>query len=313
MHPNTSEFLWVERWRPERVADCVLPTSLRETFQAFVDQKNIPNLILAGPSGVGKTTVAMAMCKEMGVEYMIINGSEESGIDVLRTKIRYFASTVSLESNIKVVILDEADYLNQNSTQPALRRFMEEYSRVCRFIFTCNYKNRIIKELHSRTTVIDFSITPDEKKLLAMQFYSRVKDILQQENVEYDGKVVAALITHHFPDFRRVLNELQRQAASGKISPAALGNQADARLADLLECVKKKQFNNIRQWVATHVNNDVGPLFRKIYDAFLPKTSQPEELVLILAHYQYMAAFCHDQELNMTACLSQIMKSCTFE
>lgn len=312
MNPNLAEDLWVERWRPTTIRECILPPSLEEMFLTFVQQRQFPNMIFSGPSGTGKTTAAIALCKELGLEYIIINGSEESGIDVLRTKIRSFVSTRSFTGDMKVIILDEADYLNQNSTQPALRRFMEEFSQSARFIFTCNYKNRIIKPLHSRTTAIDFVIPKELKSDMAARFFARAKAILLSEKIQYDSKVVAALIFQHFPDFRRVINEMQRESARGSLSHAVLSENADPRMANLLTFVKSKNFNKLREWVATHVDNDAGVMMRRIYDVFLPEVTHPGELVLILANYQFKAAFCHDQEINMVACLTEIMMSCEF-
>jgi DNA polymerase III delta prime subunit len=307
------EFLWVEAYRPRTVAECILPESLKQTFQEFVDCDNIPNMLLAGTAGTGKTTIARALCEELACDYIIINGSEESGIDVLRTKIKDFASTVSLAGKPKVVILDEADYLNPNSTQPALRGFIEEFSKNCRFIFTCNYKNRIIAPLHSRTTVIEFKINKDEKPKVAAKFFKRIVDILGSENVTFNEKVVAQLLQKHFPDYRRVLNELQRYSSSGTIDEGILANIADVNMKDLSAALKDKDFKRMRTWVVNNLDNDPSVLFRRIYDTLLSEVQQVPQLVLLLADYQYKSAFVVDQEINLVACLTEIMASCSFK
>lgn len=307
---NTDQFLWVEKYRPHKISECVLPRSLKETFNEFVKQDSIPNMLLSGSAGTGKTTIARALCEELGCDYIIINGSEESGIDVLRTKIKDFASTVSLSGKVKVVILDEADYLNPNSTQPALRGFIEEFSRNCRFIFTCNYKNRIIAPLHSRTTVIEFKLTKEDKPIVASAFFKRVCEILNYEKVEYDQKVVAELLNKYFPDYRRVLNELQRYSSSGKIDSGILSSISDANIKDLVNALREKDFKKMRSWVVNNLDNDVSVLFRKIYDALMPEVVQVPQLVLLLADYQYKAAFAADQEINLVACLTEIMAAC---
>ena len=254
-------FLWVEKYRPQKITDCILPESIKKTFIEFVGQKEIPNLLLAGGSGVGKTTVARALCEELHSDYIIINGSEESGIDVLRTKIKQFASTVSLQGGTKVVILDEADYLNPQSTQPALRGFIEEFHRNCRFIFTCNFKNRIIEPLHSRCSVIEFKINGN-KNQLAHEFMGRAESILKEEQIGFDDKVIAELIMKHFPDWRRVLNELQRYSVSGKIDSGILVNLAEVNLTELMSFLKKKEFGKVRQWVVNNIDNDPVKVFR---------------------------------------------------
>lgn len=304
------QFLWVEAYRPRKIADCILPQPLKNTFQEFVDKDNIPNMLLAGTAGTGKTTVARALCEELGCDYIIINGSEESGIDVLRTKIKDFASTVSLAGKTKVVILDEADYLNPNSTQPALRGFIEEFSKNCRFIFTCNYKNRIIPPLHSRTTVIDFKLSKDDKPVMASKFFKRLSDILKQEDVTFDVKVVAEVLNKHFPDYRRVLNELQRYSSSGNIDAGILANVGDANMKDLLVALREKDFKKMRTWVVNNMDNDPNMLFRKMYDTLLTEVVQVPQLVLLLADYQYKAAFVADAEINLVACLTEIMAAC---
>ena len=303
-------FLWVEKYRPRKISDCILPQSLKNTFQEFIDKDNIPNMLLAGTAGTGKTTVARALCEELECDYIIINGSEESGIDVLRTKIKDFASTVSFAGKTKVVILDEADYLNPNSTQPALRGFIEEFSKNCRFIFTCNYKNRIIPPLHSRTTVIDFKLTKDDKPVMATKFFKRLSDILKEEQVTFDPKVVAEVLNKHFPDYRRVLNELQRYASSGNVDVGILTHMGDANMKELIASLREKDFKKMRSWVVNNMDNDPNMLFRKMYDTLLSEVVQVPQLVLLLADYQYKAAFVADAEINLVACLTEIMAAC---
>jgi DNA polymerase III delta prime subunit len=310
MEANREQFLWVEAYRPRTIRDCILPDGLKNTFQEFVNQDNIPNMLLSGTAGTGKTTIARALCEELGCDYIIINGSEESGIDVLRTKIKDFASTVSLAGKVKVVILDEADYLNPNSTQPALRGFIEEFSRNCRFIFTCNYKNRIISPLHSRTTVIDFKLTKEDKPAMAAKFFKRLSEILKAENVEFEPKVVAEVLNKHFPDYRRILNELQRYASSGKIDAGMLAGMGDVNMKDLLAALREKDFKKMRSWVVNNLDNDPSMLFRKMYDTLLTEVVQVPQLVLLLADYQYKAAFVADAEINLVACLTEIMAAC---
>ena len=310
MQANREQFLWVEKYRPRTIRDCILPDNLKNTFQEFVDQDNIPNMLLSGTAGTGKTTIARALCEELGCDYIIINGSEESGIDVLRTKIKDFASTVSLAGKVKVVILDEADYLNPNSTQPALRGFIEEFSKNCRFIFTCNFANRIIAPLHSRTTVIDFRLTKQDRPQMAAKFFKRVVDILNQENITHNPKVVAEIVNKYFPDYRRVLNELQRYSASGTIDEGILVNISDANLKELVSALREKDFKKMRTWVVNNLDNDPNVLFRKLYDTLLTEVVQVPQLVLLLADYQYKAAFVADAEINLVACLTEIMASC---
>ena len=307
-------FLWVEKYRPQKITDCVLPESIKKTFIEFVGQKEIPNLLLAGGSGVGKTTVARALCEELHSDYIIINGSEESGIDVLRTKIKQFASTVSLQGGTKVVILDEADYLNPQSTQPALRGFIEEFHKNCRFIFTCNFKNRIIEPLHSRCSVIEFKINGN-KNQLAHEFMGRAESILKEEQIGFDDKVIAELIMKHFPDWRRVLNELQRYSVSGKIDSGILVNLAEVNLTELMSFLKKKEFGKVRKWVVDNIDNDPVKVFRKVYEK-LYEYMKPESIpnaVIILGDYQYKSAFVADQEINLLACLTEIMSECRFK
>jgi DNA polymerase III delta prime subunit len=311
----SNQYLWVEKYRPSTIDECILPESMKKTFREFINSGELPNFLFCGGAGVGKTTVAKALCNEVGAEYLFINGSEESGIDVLRTKIKNFASSVSLTDSKKVVILDEADYLNANSTQPALRGFIEEFSNNCRFIFTCNFKNRIIEPLHSRCAVVEFKIDNSEKPKIAAGFYRRVLDILSIEKVEADGKVVAELITKYFPDYRRILNELQRYSVSGKIDAGLLVNIGDESYAELVKYVKAKNFTEVRKWVGKNSDIECTELFRKFYDKsvdILEQGSIPQ-LVLILAEYQYKAAFVADREINTMAALTEIMAQLKFK
>jgi DNA polymerase III delta prime subunit len=308
------EFLWVEKYRPTKIEDTILPTGLKKTFQEFVDNGELPNLLLSGTQGTGKTTVARALCEQIGADYIVINGSMNGGIDTLRNDIKNFASTVSLGGNRKVVILDEADYLNPQSTQPALRGFIEEFSKNCSFILTCNFKNRIIAPLHSRCSVIDFQIGNAEKPKLAGQFFKRVLNVLQTEEVQANEKVVAELINRHFPDNRRILNELQRYGASGTIDEGILQVSSDANFKDLVRELKTKNFKEVRKWVALNLDNDPSQLFRKLYDGastHVASRSIPQ-LVVTLADYQYKSAFVPDQEINLVACLTEIMVECEF-
>jgi DNA polymerase III delta prime subunit len=309
------EFLWVEKYRPHKIADCVLPENLKTTFQKFVDDGNIPNLLLSGTAGVGKTTVARAMLDEIDADYIVINGSMNGNIDTLRNDIRNFAATVSFGGGRKYVILDESDYLNANSTQPALRNFMEEFSSNCGFILTCNFVNRIIDPLHSRCSVIEFKIGNKEKATLAKEFLSRACGILDQENVTYDKKVVAEVIMKHFPDWRRVLNELQRYGTSGNIDAGILASVDNVEIKELVKYLKAREFENMRKWVGQNASMDVNVLFRRLYDASsaILKPESIPALVLALADYQYKAAFVVDQEINMSACMTQIMMDCEFK
>ena len=309
------DFLWVEKYRPNSVAETILPNELKRTFQEFVNQDNIPNLLLSGGAGVGKTTIAKAMLNEMGCTYITINGSMNGNIDTLRTEIKNFASTVSLSGGRKYVILDEADYLNPQSTQPALRNFMEEFSKNCGFILTCNFKNRIIAPLHSRCSVVDFTISKSEVTEMAAEFYKRCKEILKMENVEFDNQVLAEVIKKYFPDNRRILNELQRYGTGGQIDVGILSSVGDVSISDLVKSLRDKEFTNMRKWVATNIHNDVSTIFRKIYDSasdFLQPQSIPQ-LVTIIADYQYKSAFVVDQEINLVACLTEIMVECDFK
>ena len=314
MEANREQFLWVEKYRPRKISDCVLPKSLLNTFQEFVHQDNIPNMLLTGTAGTGKTTIARALCEELGCDYIVIGGSEEGRkIDILRTTIRDFASAVSLSGKVKVVILDEADYLNVDSVQPALRGFMEEFSKNCRFIFTCNYKNKIIRPLHSRCTVIDFKLLKEDRPIVASKFFKRLTDILTQENIQYDEKVVAAVLNKHFPDYRRVLNELQRYSSSGTIDAGILAVVTDAKLKELISSLREKDFLKMRLWVVNNMDNDPAVLFRKLYDNLLTEVTQVAQLVVLLADYQYKAAFVADAEINLVACLTEIMAVCEFK
>ena len=308
-----NEFLWVEKYRPQTISDCILPDGLKKTFQEYVDAGEISNMLLCGTAGTGKTTVARALCNELGCDYIVINGSDESGIDVLRTKIRDFASTVSFESKAKVVILDEADYLNPNSTQPALRAFIEEFSGNCRFIFTCNFKNRIIEPLHSRTSVIDFKIDKKDRPVMAQKFMGRMQYILTSENIPYEQNVLAELLMKHFPDYRRVINELQRYSKSGSIDSGILSNIAEINTKELIDSLKDKDWKKMRQWVVNNVDNDPQGVYRKVYDSLIDKVKQVPHLVLLIADYQYKSAFVADQEINLTACLTDIMASVEFK
>jgi len=309
------EYLWVEKYRPQKIDDCILPKQLKDTFKEFISSGELPNFLFAGGPGIGKTTVAKALCNEIDAEYLLINGSEESGIDTLRTKIKGFASTVSLTDSKKVVILDEADYLNPNSTQPALRAFIEEFSNNCRFIFTCNYKNRIIEPLHSRCAVVDFKIENKDKQEIAAAFFKRISQILEYESIQYDPKPIVELITKYFPDWRRVINELQRYSVSGKIDSGILLNVSEESYKQLVTHLKEKNFTEVRKWVAKNSDSDSINIFRQLYDSSsstIESASIPQ-LVLILADYQYKAAFVADHELNLMAALTEVMAQCKFK
>jgi DNA polymerase III delta prime subunit len=309
------DFLWVEKYRPKTVEDTILPADLKATFQQFVEQKNVPNLILTGGPGVGKTTIAKAMLEELGCTYIVINGSMNGNIDTLRNEIKNFASTVSFSGGRKYVILDEADYLNPQSTQPALRNFMEEFSANCGFILTCNFLNRIIAPLHSRCSVVHFKINSSDKPKLAGRFMKRMTGILEKENVEFEEKVVAELIMKHFPDWRRVLNELQRYSATGKIDTGILANISSDNFKSLVERLKAKDFTGMRKWVAENLDNEPSVLFKRIFDnsnECLKSDSVPR-MVLLLADYQYKSAFVVDQEINFVAFLTEVMVDCEFK
>ena len=310
-----TDFLWVEQYRPKTIDDCILPQSLKTLFQSFIEKGEVSNLLFSGTPGVGKTTVAKALCEQMNCDWIMINGSEEGGIDVLRNKIKNFASTVSLSGGKKVVILDEADYLNPQSTQPALRGFVEEFHKNCRFILTCNFKNRIIEPLHSRFSNIEFRISPRDKGKLATKLFERVTYILKEQNIEYEEAVVAELIKKHFPDFRKLINELQRYSVSGAIDAGILVNVSDENLKTLVSHLKSKEFGNMRKWVVNNLDNDPVKIFRKIYDSMYTNL-QPETVphaVLIIADYQYKSAFVADQEINLVACLTELMSQVKFK
>lgn len=309
------EFLFVEKYRPKTIEETILPNELKATFQQFVDQKNIPNLILSGSAGVGKTTVARAMLEELGCDYIVINGSMNGNIDTLRHEILNFASSVSLSGGRKYVILDEADYLNANSTQPALRNFMEEFSKNCGFILTCNFKNRIIEPLHSRCSVIDFKISKSDMAKLAMQFLKRLETILQTENIEYDKAVIAQVIQKHFPDWRRVLNEIQRYSATGKIDTGILVNIKKTSIKELVDMMKEKNFTEVRKWVKNNLDTDVNDLYNEFYEnsnEYFSKRSIPL-LVVTTAKYQYQNAFVANPEINFVAYLAELMIEMEFE
>jgi DNA polymerase III delta prime subunit len=305
--------LWTEKYRPATVDACILPERLKHPFAEYVRQRMIPNLLLSGGAGVGKTTIAKAMCEEIGCDYLVINGSDESGIDVFRTKIKNYASSLSLQGGRKVIIIDEADYLNPNSTQPALRNAMEEYAGNCSFIFTCNFKGRIIEPLHSRCAVVDFTLKAAEKQKMAADFFARVQMVLKTESVEFDKAVLGEFIKKFFPDFRRILNELQRYSSFGKIDVGLLSHLGDVDIAEITKHLKAKDFGALRKWVATH---DVDPavMYRKLYDnmyAILKPETIPQ-MVLLLADYQYKSAFVADQEINTMALLVELMMGCEF-
>jgi DNA polymerase III delta prime subunit len=304
--------LWTEKYRPKTVEECILPERLKKPFQEYVNQKNIPNLLLSGGAGVGKTTIAKAMCNEVGCDFMILNGSDENGVDTIRFKIKNYASSMSLTGGRKVVILDEADYLTPNA-QAILRNAIEEFSGNCSFIFTCNYKSKIIDPIHSRCAVIDFNLKNNEKATMAAQFFKRLQSVLQSEAVEYDDKVIAEVVKKHFPDFRRVLNELQRYSQFGKIDAGILSQIGDVQINEIVKYIKGKDFGAIRKWAAT-CDMDANVVFRQLYDA-LYETMKPQSIpqaVLIIADYQYKSAFVADPEINLVACLTELMVNCEF-
>ena len=308
-------FLWVEKYRPKTINDCILSDTIKNTLKDLVKDNTVPNLMFTGPAGVGKTTVARAICDMTNSDYIIINGSDEGRmIDTLRTKMTQFCSTISLQGGRKVVIIDEADYSNPDSVQPALRGFIEKFAENCSFIFTCNYKNRIIEPIHSRCAVVDFTSPKEEKPEIAMHFLNRCEEMLNNENVTYEKNAIAALISKHFPDFRRVINELQRYSTSGEINAGILANIGELNLDQLMSALREKNFQNMRKWVTNNADNDPASVYRKIYDKLyevLAKSSIPQA-VLIIADYQYKSAFVADQEINLVACLIELMAECEF-
>ena len=312
-----SDFIWVEKYRPKTIDECILPDGIKKTFQDFLQAGEIPNMLLSGPPGIGKTTVAKALCNQLGADYYVINGSDEGRfLDTVRTNAKNFASTVSLtsESKHKVIIIDEADNTTSD-VRLLLRASIEEFSKNCRFIFTCNYKNKIIDPLHSRCSVVDFSVNKKDKPTIAAQFFSRINHILDKENIKSDKKVVAELISKHFPDWRRVLNECQRYSVGGEIDSGILASFSDVSINDLTKNLKEKNFSEVRKWVNTNLDNDTTLLFRRIYDSLYETlvVSSIPAAVLVLAKYQYQVAFVADQEINLLACLTEIMVECEFK
>jgi len=312
-----SDFIWVEKYRPQKIEDCILPENIKKTFSEFLNKGEIPNMLLSGPPGIGKTTVAKALCKELGVDYYVINGSDEGRfLDTVRNNAKNFASTVSLtsESKHKVIIIDEADNTTSD-VQLLLRASIEEFSNNCRFIFTCNYKNKIIEPLHSRCVVVEFGIQKKYKQAIAVEFFNRLVNILEQEKVKFDKKVLAELVNKHFPDWRRVLNECQRYSVAGIIDSGILATFTDVSVNDLIKNLKAKNFSEVRKWCVDNLDNDTTVLFRRIYDS-LYESLVPNSIpaaVLVIAKYQYQTAFVADQEINLLACLTEIMVECEFK
>lgn len=312
---DISDLIWVEKYRPKSINDCILPHSLKSTFEGIVKNKKMPNLMLCGKPGTGKTTVARALCNELDIDYIIINCSEQNGIDTLRTTIRSYASTKALNGNKKVIILDEFDYANPQSMQPALRGAMEEFAVNCNFILTCNYKSRIIDPIHSRCTVIDFVFPPNDRSVIALKMLGRCQHILKSEKIKGEPEVLASLIVKHFPDFRRVINEMQRYSAHGEIDIGILTNTEDSDIKELIAFMRKKDFGSCRKWVATSSETGSPDFYRKIYDILyncLKKPSIPS-MILIISDYQYKSAFVADQEINNMAMICQLMMECEFE
>jgi DNA polymerase III delta prime subunit len=313
---ESNQMLWVEKYRPHKIEDCILPESIKSTFQEYVNRKEIPNLLLTGSAGVGKTTIAKALCEEVGCDYIVINGSEETGVDNIRVKVKNYASSMSLAGGRKVIIIDEADYLSPNA-QAALRGSIEEFAVNCSFIFTCNFKHKIMDAIHSRCSVVEFKLQNGQKAKMATQFFKRVEWLLAEEGVTYDKQVIAAVITKHFPDNRRVLNELQRYSSneSKTIDKGILAAVSDINITELVKALKVKDFGTARKWVTNNVDSDSATILRKIYDNmydFLKPESIPPA-VLVLAKYQYQAAFVADQEINLVACLTEFMIECEFK
>ena len=312
-----NEFLWVEKYRPKKIEDCILPESTKKTFLDFLEKGEVPNLLLAGPAGCGKTTVAKALCNELGADVYVINGSDEGRfLDTVRNNAKNFASTVSLSSSAKhkVIIIDEADNTTPD-VQLLLRASIEEFSRNCRFIFTCNYKNKIIEPLHSRCAVVEFSVNAKHKPQLQAEFFKRLNGILDTERIQSDTKVLVELINKHFPDWRRILNECQRYSAGGKIDSGILAHFSDVKINDLIKHLKEKNFTEVRQWVVSNLDNDPGTILRRVYDALYDSVDPPSipAAVLIIAKYQYQIAFVADQEINLLAALTEIMVECEFK
>jgi len=312
-----SEFLWVEKYRPQKIEDCILPSRIKDTFQQVVDQGNVPNLLLSGTAGIGKTTVAKALCKQLGVDYYVINGSDEGRfLDTVRSQAKNFASTVSLlgGSSRKVIIIDEADNTTHD-VQLLLRGFIEEFHKTCSFVFTCNFKNKIIEPIHSRCSCIDFQIQKSEKPQIMASFFNRLNNILEEEGVTYDKKVVAELIQRHFPDWRRVLNELQRYSTSGSIDTGILAAMIDTNINKLVDFIQRKDYASVRKWVVDNLDNDPNLILRNLYDELYSKLipSSIPSAVLIIAKYQYQIAFVADQEINLLAALTEIMVECQFK
>jgi len=314
---SRDDFLWVEKYRPKTIEECILPEDTKKTFKDFLNKGEVPNLLLTGPAGCGKTTVAKALCNELGVDFYVINGSDEGRfLDTVRNNAKNFASTVSLTATAKhkVIIIDEADNTT-NDVQLLLRAFTEEFSGNCRFIFTCNYKNKIIQPLHSRCACVDFSITTKQRPQLAAGFFKRLQQILELEQIKYDPKVIAELINKHFPDWRRVLNECQRHSVGGEIDAGILASFAEVKTDELIRNLKEKNFPEVRKWVVSNLDNDSGVLLRRVYDACYETLDGPSiaAAVLIVAKYQYQASFVADQEINLLAALTEIMVECKFK